>query len=243
MELPKFCALAGVIAVAAASSVGCSGPDPGLVIPNPAHVGGGGPNAPPPSSPTPTPPVGMGDGGSDAGRGGGGVDSGGGGSRDSGPGPQDSGGPIDTGVDATALGVFANAPPYAPNPPATTAAQNHALHGVSVTPNDGVNCLTCHNGATATQFLFAGSIYTDINATTGAADVEVRVVDANGTGLSAYSDTDGNFWIPNNTALATPGQAGARDGNGNLALMPASVQTGGCNSCHNGTVQPPLHLP
>jgi hypothetical protein len=232
MKGAAFLAVAAAVATLT-GAVGCSGPDPGAVIYNPARGGGSQITAPPgataPPAPTTMNPIG-------------GPDAGGKGAPDA-VAPLGEAGLGEGGVDAAALGVFANAPPYTSSLPGTSAAQNHALHGVGTTPNKDVDCLSCHNGATATQFLYAGSIYTDVGAATGAADVELRVVDANNVNLSAHSDADGNFWLINNGTLAVPGHAGARDGKGDMQLMPSAVQSGSCNGCHNGNVTSPLHLP
>ncbi len=216
---------AGVsVAFVALGVGGCSAPDPGAVVFTP-H--GNGPTSsgqtPPPNPGASGNPQPSGDAGSPL-----------------------EGGPIvsgDAAVDSGTSAIFSGAF-SAGNQPQTTAAQNHANRGQGVVPSKDVNCMTCHSAnGPGHQFMFAGSIYTDVNATTGAANVEVRVVDNAGTGISTYSDADGNFWLVSNTPVPLPGQSGARDANGHTQIMPQALADPGCNSCHNGTVQPALHLP
>jgi hypothetical protein len=96
---------------------------------------------------------------------------------------------------------------------------------------------SCHNHG----FTFAGTIYDGSgNAVSGA---EVRLVDANGQGISVYSGTYGNFY--STAAWTAPAMVGARNAT-NTQLMVASLRAsqGGCNSCHaSGGTTSPVHLP
>jgi hypothetical protein len=130
-------------------------------------------------------------------------------------------------------------------PVTTSAATSHSMMGGPKDPGFAQDCLSCHNGATkgTVEFLFAGSIYTDDTGATGAETVEVRVVDSMGTGTSAYSDVNGNFWVTSAAALSVPGQSGARDIT-NVQIMPSALSSGDCNSCHNGKATTAImHLP
>jgi hypothetical protein len=211
MKSTSFFALA--CAVVAAAAIGCSAPDPGEVTFRPGHTYNGTGPAPTGTPTTPAPPPSpMHDGGV--------------------AGPSEGGTP-ESGVDAGPPNAFTGAPAYASKIVTPTAAQNHAMRGVQVTPNYQVDCLSCHNGqGLANKFLLAGSIYTDANAGTGAADIEISV----------HSDADGNFWVLDKNSLATPGMSGARDGQ-NMQLMMAAVPNGSCNSCHNNNQNPVLHVP
>lgn len=134
---------------------------------------------------------------------------------------------------------------YKSSPVATSAIMLHSMKGASTKIGAQTPCLSCHNGAMkgTVEFLFAGSIYTDMTGAMGAADTEVRVLDDKGTGTSTYSDTDGNFWAVGVAALATPGLAGARNAVAEQIMTIEPLASGDCNSCHNGTTQPVTHLP
>jgi hypothetical protein len=175
---------------------------------------------------------------------GGHKDSGGRGDAASGDAPTEAG-PEDTGStleDSPAAAVF-GATTYAAMPVATSAATLHSMKGG---PKNVTNtaCLSCHDGKTmgTVEFLFGGSIYDSVDGGTGATEIEVRVVDAKKKGVSAYSDDDGNFWSEATAALDTPGGAGARNATSEQ-IMPQSVMSGDCNSCHNGTTQALMHVP
>jgi hypothetical protein len=73
---------------------------------------------------------------------------------------------------------------------------------------------------------------------------EVRVRQASGDGLEAYSDADGNFYVPRGTmrALVSPAHPGVRDLT-NMALMMDVINDADCNSCHRAGGQTPLNLP
>ena len=73
---------------------------------------------------------------------------------------------------------------------------------------------------------------------------EVRVVDANGTGISVHSDSSGNFH--SSTPFTGPAHVGARNAT-TKALMVSTLQpsNAGCNGCHStfGGTTTPIHLP
>ena len=154
-------------------------------------------------------------------------------------GPQDTGSTLE---DAPAAAVF-GATTYAPMPVTTSAESLHNMKGgpKNVT---GTACLSCHNGATTgtAEFLFGGTIYGDVDGGTAASDIEVRTVDDKKKGVSAYSDTNGNFWSEATAALGTPGLAGARNATSEQ-IMPSALMSGDCNSCHNGTAAALMHVP
>jgi hypothetical protein len=109
----------------------------------------------------------------------------------------------------------------------------------------GLACLSCHGGQkpNITRFLFAGTVWTSAAATTPAAQVEVRVVGADGSALSAYSDANGNFFfLAGNDPLSAPAHAGVRDAQG-AANMNNVFNVGDCNSCHRSGGQAPIHAP
>jgi hypothetical protein len=106
--------------------------------------------------------------------------------------------------------------------------------------------LSCHDGrkGNTRELLFAGTVYKDAAGKTPAARVEVRVRDAQGNALSAYSDNDGNFFLERGARgpLAVPARAGARDLD-DTKLMQNLMSEGDCNSCHRTGGLPFLNIP
>jgi cytochrome c553 len=138
------------------------------------------------------------------------------------------------------LNAFTGAPAYVAT--LGTSARN-AKHTNGGNPA-GTACLTCHDGQRGvTEFLFGGTVWMDATATTPAAHVEVRVLGANGTGQSAYSDTDGNFFFARaaNPALSAPARAGLRD-SASTHLMSNLISEGNCNECHRAGGQGLMHM-
>ena len=107
---------------------------------------------------------------------------------------------------------FAEAPAYVSAPVASSAAAAHVAKKVSVSMPAVPACLTCHRaGGRGAPFVFAGTAFADKAATKGAADIEIRIVDAKGNAMTAHTDADGNFWLKGATSLAKPARAGARN--------------------------------
>ena len=185
---------------------------------------------------------------SDSGPLGDGTTSGDGGGNTDGSPTGDSGNPQDSASDSTTgTTAFTGASAYASNKPATSAVTYHNNNNVGVTPGKGQDCLSCHKmGGSGPQFLFAGTLFQDMNGTTPAVDKEVRVRGNDGKAYSAHSDDNGNFWyLPGmGEALAFPAMAGARDAT-NTSLMNGALAAASCNAsgCHDGTTQAYLHIP
>lgn len=132
--------------------------------------------------------------------------------------------PDDGSEPSTGADVFGGAPAYTKGSPPHSANDHHE------TPMTGMDCLSCHNGDTAPEFLFGGTVY---RGTKPAPNVQVRVLDAAGEVQgSTYSDADGNFWVAGTGGLA-PGRTGVRHAT-TAKSMAASISSGGCNasSCH-----------
>jgi hypothetical protein len=110
----------------------------------------------------------------------------------------------------------------------------------------GQPCMNCHDGSRGgvRQLLFAGTVYKDAAGKTPAPRVEIRVRDAQGNGLTAYSDNDGNFFLERGARapLAVPARAGARDLE-DTRIMNNLMSEGDCNSCHKTGSLPPLNVP
>jgi hypothetical protein len=143
----------------------------------------------------------------------------------------DGGAAVDASPAITVVDVFKGRPAFA----SQVGPSSH---------NPGRDCMSCHatGGGEAPRFMFGGTLYNGSGAAVSGA--EVRVVDANGTGYSVYTSSNGNFY-QQGTGLVTPAHAGARNALGSQ-LMVSAVTSGGCNSCHcsgSGCATTPLHLP
>jgi hypothetical protein len=135
---------------------------------------------------------------------------------------------------ASPQNAFTGATPYASRPTSIRANDQHG--GTSVT---GKPCLTCHDGKTCVKFDFGGTVWQAPALTAGAADVEVRIIDANNLAYDVHSDADGNFWHRSDTDLALPAFSGVRN-----ATWKAIGNLNGtsCNTCHQPTNAPPGRL-
>jgi hypothetical protein len=129
--------------------------------------------------------------------------------------------------------AFSGAPAYQSAPPSIRANDQHDA------PVTGKPCLACHDGVTCTKFDFAGTIWKAPAKTTGAADAEIRIIDANDYAHTVHSDVDGNFWHRADTDLALPALSGVR-----TASFHAIGKLNGtsCNVCHQPTNDPPGRL-
>ncbi len=130
---------------------------------------------------------------------------------------------------------------YVSDPPTTRANDRHG--GAIVT---GKDCLSCHDGTTCVKFDFAGTVWMAPALTSGAADVEVRIIDANDLAYTVYSDVDGNFWHRADASLAMPALSGVRTADWKMA---GHLNGPSCNSCHfagntspNAPPGPPLFV-
>jgi hypothetical protein len=119
---------------------------------------------------------------------------------------------------------------------AGTAAFKASGSNCSGQHNAGQNCLQCHG------FAFAGTIYDGSGK--ALAGAEVRVVDSTGKATSAYSCTNGNFYVQNGSIM-TPAHTAARNAASTTSMVSA-MTTGGCNQCHctgGGCTTARIHLP
>lgn len=156
-----------------------------------------------------------------------------------------SGNPVDA-ADAAKPGptAFTGAPAYVATTGPSTLNAGHSKFNAQNDPA-GRPCLNCHGaGGGAAQFTFAGTVFKDAAGTMPAAQIEIRLRDANGKGLSAYSDANGNFFLPLNPNgdLAFPVHAGGRDAN-TKKLMNATTTNGNCNGCHKPGAQGHIVVP
>jgi hypothetical protein len=146
--------------------------------------------------------------------------------------------PASTAAPPADTSFFAGGPGYASSPVANSAAAAHLAKKVSVSMPAVPACLKCHRGGGhGTPFVFAGTAFTDKAATRGASDIEIRVVDARGTAMTAHTDADGNFWVKGGAQLAKPARAGARNAQA-VRVQQSAITNGDCNSCH--TAETPL---
>jgi hypothetical protein len=103
----------------------------------------------------------------------------------------------------------------------------------------------CHGvGGEGPRFIAGGSVFKDVAGTSAAAQIEVRIRDANGDARIARTDVNGNFYfLAGNNVVDFPARTGARDG-ATTRNMAGSIANGDCNSstCHGGT-QGVIHVP
>ena len=120
--------------------------------------------------------------------------------------------------------AFTGAAAYTSKPPTIRANTQHATGPVTGKP-----CLGCHDGKTCTKFDFAGTVWQAPALTTGAPDVEVRIIDANNYAYDVHSDADGNFWHRATTDLALPAFSGVRTSTWKAI---GTLNGASCNTCH-----------
>ncbi len=116
------------------------------------------------------------------------------------------------------------------------SARQGAHTGVGGPQN--LDCANCHN------WLIGGTVWMDAAGTMPAPSVEVRVRDAAGNAASAYTDQDGNFYLPAGTGGVTlPAEIGVRNGT-TTKLMGSTLSAGGCaaGACHVSGKQGVIHL-
>jgi hypothetical protein len=101
-------------------------------------------------------------------------------------------------------------------------------------------CASCHPG-----FSMGGTVFKDAQGTIPAAGIEVRVRDATGNALSAYTDSDGNFYLrkPAASTFNYPAHTAVRDAT-KMTGMVATIANGNCASagCHVVAAAGPIHL-
>lgn len=140
---------------------------------------------------------------------------------------------------APGAAAFAGAPAYVaalgPSTIDTSGKGNGHLSFNAAGNPAGQACTTCHDGAKkggAPAFAFAGTVYEDKAATKPAARVEVRVLNADGKGLSTYTDANGNFFFRQTEGtLKPPAIAGVRTATV-ASSMANKINDGNCNQCH-----------
>jgi hypothetical protein len=141
-------------------------------------------------------------------------------------------------------GVFQNAPAYvATSGPSTIDLSGKGNGHLSFNKDGnpaGRACLDCHDGTGkggAPKFLFAGTIYQDVAGTKVSAQVEVRLVGADGKALTAYTDKYGNYFFPASAGTTTvPATAGARNATASRSMV-NKINDGNCNQCHGTTAR------
>jgi hypothetical protein len=139
--------------------------------------------------------------------------------------------PIDAAPQITA---FSDTAPFALITPATQSTDHHG--GDS---NAGKDCLLCHTGAGAPQFIAAGTVFTTHGSNVGASGVQVRIVSSADEEIAfAGTDGSGNFWVAGTTPLPANAKVGIRDAT-QTRLMTGTPK-GSCNqsNCHVSTTQP-----
>jgi hypothetical protein len=155
-----------------------------------------------------------------------------------------SDGNADSGV-PPAANAFTGAPAYVATSGGSTSKGAHG-NGGNPAKRD---CMTsdCHgSGGPGPRFAAGGTIYTSAAATTPAAQVEVRFVDADGTAVSKYTNATGNFYLRATDAanLAFPLKVAVRDAKTTQPMV-ATIANGACSSaaCHGAAATGVVHVP
>jgi hypothetical protein len=146
--------------------------------------------------------------------------------------------------DAGPVDAFTGAPAFTPGTGASTRQTAHDFTTSTPPTNPAKQaCLTCHTrGGPAPAFAMAGTIFQDAAGTVPAVGVEVRVYDAKGATMCAYTDADGNFFF-RGAPFAAPAYVGVRDAL-RTHLMTGTITSGDCNNatCHGG-LRGVAHIP
>ena len=155
-------------------------------------------------------------------------------------------GATDGGADADAgstppppVNAFTGASAFVSQLGPTTRQTAHNFPGNTPTTSPkGQACSNCHS------FFMGGTIFADAAGTMPAAGVEVRARNAAGTAVSAWTDQDGNFYMPTSGGVAFPASVGVRNA-ATTKVMSASLGAGTCaaSACHVTGKQGPIHLP
>ena len=98
----------------------------------------------------------------------------------------------------------------------------------------GADCLACHDGSSggedeAGRFGAAGTAFVDYGGSDGLSGALVRITDANDTVVEMQTNSAGNFYTNRNLVFPIDAEI---EVNGTVLAMAASVDVGGCNSCH-----------
>jgi hypothetical protein len=102
----------------------------------------------------------------------------------------------------------------------------------------GEDCMSCHDGSSASQWTVAGTIFSASKAdpTQGRRGIAVLVTDAAGSQLTLETNDAGNFYSAE--PLQFPIMVQAQSSTVRMAMQ-ASVSNGSCNGCH---ADPPANL-
>ncbi len=124
--------------------------------------------------------------------------------------------------------------------PASQSTSTASAEGPTMNPGD--NCLRCHDGATATAFTAAGTVYPSAAAADGEgiAGATVTIVGATRT-VSMDTNAAGNFFFTD--AFGFPATVKVTRSGRTLA-MAAQITKGGCaasNLCHPAAGR--VHVP
>ena len=159
------------------------------------------------------------------------------------------GGGTEGGPQPGGANAFAGEPAYIQTSGAATDEQGHANHfGGDMNPA-GHDCMTCHLPDATTPFIFGGTIFNGDAGDAGVSSVEVRVLQTDGTSMSTFSNTEGNFYYLASIGkpIATGALVGVRNAGGQQTMPDhlTGPSQGGCNqtgTCHGGT-EGLVHLP
>ena len=109
--------------------------------------------------------------------------------------------------------------------------------------NHGQACLSCHSGsnpASGIAMTLAGTIYGTATGGTAVSGATVTVTGSNGAKITMVSGSNGDFY--STSAISFPATVTISKCP-NTQTMPTTISSGDCNSCHNNSANPRIHLP
>jgi hypothetical protein len=107
--------------------------------------------------------------------------------------------------------------------------------------NSGQACLGCHvSGGQASSRIFtaAGTLYASATGGSAVSGATVTITDNSNKKITIVTGSDGNFYTT--TAIAFPASVQFSTCP-DTQVMPSTITTGDCNSCHNSSMR--VHLP
>jgi hypothetical protein len=104
--------------------------------------------------------------------------------------------------------------------------------------NPGQACLGCHGSKQSPNITLGGTVYSSATGGSAVSGATVTVTDNSGKKTTLVTGSSGNFYTTSSIAFPATVQVSKCP---DTALMPATVTTGDCNSCHDSSMR--LHLP
>jgi len=109
--------------------------------------------------------------------------------------------------------------------------------------NHGQACLGCHSGSNPSAGIamtLAGTVYSTSTGGTAVTGATVTVTGSNGAKITMVSGSNGDFY--STSAISFPATVTISKCP-NTMTMPGTISNGNCNSCHDNSANPRVHLP